>query len=1037
MQPIWITPVGSLGTIPEGIFYRIPLQAEAGDQDVLFRLIAGQLPAGVQITTNGFIEGTPKNIVNIQGVATEVAEDVTSRFAIRAYTTRSVNGRVIVDRLADRTFEITVTGQDAPDFVTPAGLVGTFYDGSTVSIQIQVEDTDPNENLRVNLISGALPPGLAVDQTGLIAGAILPLTGPPGTAPAGYDATQYDQFPFDFSTRSTSTNYQFTLEVTDGKDPNVRTFEIFVYSKDSMSADTTDFTADNTFITADVVPSRTPVLITPPGDLGTVRADNFYAFKFDAVDFDGDPIEYSITTGAGIGYDETLFDETGIGFDRGAFSLPPGLQINSDTGWFYGYIPDQGASQLTYRFAIRVLKKNNPIFISDFYYFTITITGDIDTEVIWLTPPNLGVINNGAISTLAVEAVNVGGRSLQYRLASGTNSRLPQGLELFPSGHIVGRVSFNTFALDGGTTTFDKNLDARLDINETTFDLQFRFTVNAFAAQSEQLGYQVSNINIVNGGSGYTSQPTVTISAPPSTENAIQATTGVVTIVSGVITAIEIGNPGQGYLSPPTVTITGGGGSGATATVNIIESNITNAVSVFRDFTITVNRAFNQPYETLYIQAMPPLQDRALIDQLVQNQDIIPENLVYRADDPNFGVASKVIYDHAYGLTASTIEEYVNSLDLNHYWKNLVLGPVRTAQALDSRGNVLYEVVYSEIIDNLVNDQDQSVGKSVTLPYPIESPDSTEITTVYPNSLDNMRTQVVDTVGQISPALPLWMLSKQSNGQVLGFVPAWVICYARPGTSGRIVYNIREQFGEQLNLVDYKVDRYELDRSQTRNWDPENDQWIPSPALATTFDLETTDLPLVDKGNVDYVTDLAFVDVNGRTLDYIASLGGLDGVVGRQINGRTVIFRKQEDFLNLTNDEAFTDYLYPYDSTVYDATAVTYDEAVTLTPAQRLYVYEILVDANNIVHLSVQTVTQPNDSVTIVSGNTFAGDTLYLPNAPTPGLTIATWSYVPFVPSTPTIFDGGSTTFIAPADRWIATDEFNKYLVFPKRTIIG
>jgi hypothetical protein len=102
-----------------------------------------------------------------------------------------------------------------------------------------------------------------------------------------------------------------------------------------------------------------------------VRADNFYAFKFDAIDFDGDPIEYSVTVGAGIGFDSGLVTgDPGSydvdGFDRGAFSLPPGLAINPDTGWFFGYIPDQGATEQTYRFAVRVFKANQPSIISGF-----------------------------------------------------------------------------------------------------------------------------------------------------------------------------------------------------------------------------------------------------------------------------------------------------------------------------------------------------------------------------------------------------------------------------------------------------------------------------------------------------------------------------------------------------------------------------------------------------------------------------------------------------------------------------------------------
>lgn len=1012
-------------------------------QHVLYYLIAGQLPEGVQVSDNGLIEGTPKAVASLQGTPAEVAFDVTSKFAIRAYTRTRAGS---VDRINDRTFSLTVTGQDVPEFVTPPGNIGTFYDGDPVDIQIEFSDPDPDEDIVIRVLTGELPPGLTVDpHTGLISGVIEPLVGPPSTAEPGYDATAWDEYPYDFGRRSASKNFQFGLEITDGKDNNVRVFEIFVYSKDSMSADTTDFTADNTFITADVVPTRTPVLLTPPGDLGIVRADNFYAFKFDGIDFDGDAIEYSVTVGAGIGFDNDGFDITG--FDRGSFSLPPGLAINPETGWFYGYIPDQGATIQTYRFAVRVLKANQPSIISGFYYFTITITGNADTEVNWITEPDLGTILNGAISTLSVEAVNVGGRALSYRLESGSDSKLPQGLTLQPTGHITGRVSFNTFALDGGTTTFDTNLNTRLGILETTFDLSFSFTVNAYSAEAEQLGYQVGSIVISSGGSGYTSQPTITIGAPPNTESAVQATAGVATIVDGRITSIAIGNPGRGYSSPPIITISGGGGSGAEAVIILTESQATNAVSVFRRFTVTVDRYFNEPYERLYIKAMPPEEDRALINQLIQNQDIIPQNVVYRSDDPNFGVAKYVVYDHAYGLNSATIEQYVSSLDINHYWKNITLGPIRTAQALRPDGTVLYEVVYSEIIDDLVNAQGESVSKAVTLPYPINEGDSTEIDTVYPNSLINMRDQVVATVGQIAPplipVLPLWMTSKQTNGRVLGFTPAWVIAYVNPGESGRVAYNIQEQFGDQLNVVDFKIDRYELDRSQTHNWDPSSNEWIPQPPAATTFDKFRRPSGLRDLGFVDYATTLAFSEINWRPMDEIAALGGIDGVIGRQINNRTVIFVQQENFgEELSDDEAFTDYDPPFDladvnsgSGSYDHDL--YDEAVVLSNARRLAIYRFRVLDNNQVTLEwVQDVTT-NDFVQVRFGDTFASDQLYIPAAPTPGLTRVTWSYIPEPPSEETVFDAGSTRFINIADRWTSTDAFDKYLVFPRTNILN
>ena len=113
--------------------------------------------------------------------------------------------------------------------------------------------------------------------------------------------------------------------------------------------------------------------------------------------------------------------------------------------------------------------------------------------------------------------------------------------------------------------------------------------------------------------------------------------------------------------------------------------------------------------------------------------------------------------------------------------------------------------------------------------------------------------------------------------------------------------------------MDYKVDRYELDRSQTYQWDEQDKQWLPQPPAATTFDL----------------------------------------------------FQQPSQLVAWQNNAAQT--------TFWD----------------------------NIVDLDVFWVT------------------------PDRGL-----------PQTGTIFDGGSTRFITPAVRWLPTDEFDKYLVFPRVNIL-
>jgi len=74
---------------------------------------------------------------------------------------------------------------------------------------------------------------------------------------------------------------------------------------------------------------------------------------------------------------------------------------------------------------------------------------------------------------------------------------------------------------------------------------------------SENYGYRLDSISIVNAGSGYISDPTVTISAP-QLAGGIQATATARTN-GDVITSITMTNKGSGYIQEPTVTVTGSG----------------------------------------------------------------------------------------------------------------------------------------------------------------------------------------------------------------------------------------------------------------------------------------------------------------------------------------------------------------------------------------------------------------------------------------------------------------------------------------------
>jgi len=626
-QPVWVTPAGDLGTIAENLFFQLSVEASDPDGGTpTYSLIAGNLPEGVQVLTNGTVEGVPLAYVRVQGTPTEVSENVTSTFAIRATSPDGLS-------INDRTFSLTVTGQDIPQFTTPAGSLGNFFDCDNVNVTIGFTDSDTNDTVTISVDNGSLPPGLTLNPTtGLISGHISAISNLPDDATAGYDASAFDLYPFDFSQRSINKNYEFTLKITDGKDQNLRTFTMFVISRDSLTADTTDFTADDDVLTADLSPSRTPYITNYPpaetdpvvaaGTIGTFRHNNFFAYQILGFDCDGDAFEFEIVTGD-------------------SADLPPGISFNRTTGWLTGYFPEQGATETTYSFDITIYKANDNSVVSEPYTYIITVIGSIESSVIWssgtLVPGtgtgtgkpaiySLGTIANGATSMFSIVAENPSGRVLLFKLNQGADNYnlLPQGLQLLESGNIAGRVSFNTFTIDGGTTTFDKDVRTRLISAETIFDRNFDFTVVAFSSDG--------------------------------------------------------------------------------------------LVSVNRTFRITVDRAYNSPYNGLYIKAMPDNNDRSLVSSLLQDTDIFDPSRVYRADDPYFGIAKNVIYNHAFSLDTATLEEYVNALDQNHFRKKLILGEIKTAQALNTDGTVAYEVVYSDIIDTGVNKLGQSPPQSIEWP---------------------------------------------------------------------------------------------------------------------------------------------------------------------------------------------------------------------------------------------------------------------------------------------------------------------------------
>lgn len=127
------------------------------------------------------------------------------------------------------------------------------------------------------------------------------------------------------------------------------------------------------------------------------------------------------------------------------------------------------------------------------------------------------------------------------------------------------------------------DLTGEFNVSRVIDQYSIEFEAGDVATSSGQITSStiVSSIVVLEGGSGYTSAPTVNIGAPLSGTTA----TATATILNGAVISVTITNHGSGYNQSPVLTISGGGGSGATAlaiseaTVTVVTNKLIDVIS--------------------------------------------------------------------------------------------------------------------------------------------------------------------------------------------------------------------------------------------------------------------------------------------------------------------------------------------------------------------------------------------------------------------------------------------------------------------------
>ncbi len=769
MLQIWTANSGTtLGTIQERTNTEISLPVSFSntfnDSSALtYTVISGSLPPGLRLSDDKII-----------GSAYEVPRTTEFVFCIRAKYNNDI---------ADRTFKLTVEGEDLPEFLTeegalPIGASQAYFilDSSLVDFQIDAVDNDTasGQTLKYFISSGdgELPPGLSMSDSGRITGFIDPLpTAPTDNRTGSYSEDLYDSYGYDFGSRpdngydsyiydsvffdyflptltprKLNRNYEFIVTVSDGDNISKRRFLIYVVGDDFLRADNTLVSAGNGVFTVDGTYLRAPIWITP-SDLGLYRANNYITIYLDTYDAQVlGPVVYSLDS---------------VNPDSTPSLLPPNMQFDIRNAEIFGIVPYQPAITKTYKFTVTASRYGSDGEIaSSKRTFTMSTLGEVDSVMSWTTPESLGTIDANYISTLRVRATStVENATILYTIISGS---LPPGLTLQLNGEITGKVNQYSSAGVAGVTTFSDGVytNQTFDGAVTSIDREYKAIIRA----KDEFEYSFIDREF-----------TIRIETP---NDRLYSNISARTFMSQDKRALFNSFIDDNIIFTPS---------------SIYRPNDLN-FGIQRDLRMLVYSGIETKAAERYVSAigLNHKKKRFIFGDIKSAKAKIPGT-------------NDVVYEVIY-------VEIIDPLEKGKKKLNSVINTSRDPRTITvDTDNSIWDG--RENLTRLNRDE-----PFAPRPFDRTTIDQTDLfvsdpnpTKRFPSSIGIWRDRISNVGLTERNYLPLWMRSVQDDAkQELGFVLAVPICYCKPGTSADILLNIKFSDFDFKNL-DYTVDRYIID----------------------------------------------------------------------------------------------------------------------------------------------------------------------------------------------------------------------------------
>jgi len=658
----------------------------------------------------------------------------------------------------------------APQWITPAGFLGTATEAVNNIIRLSASGSD----IAYSVISGTLPKGLLLSRLGYILG-----------TPENVIDKRSSKFVVRAQSGSKVSDRTFMLDVRGPNPPIWTTAGGYL----NLGYNGAIYAMNHEYISAQLAaaPVLDPVGTTlkyhvslgqlPPGvslsETGLISGvirDHFYNTTSTVV---GEPKIYQFRVTASDGVSSA---------ESGIFKI---LVISSDM---------LRADSTVFGFSSTAsIYLGTATHTATSYISTASSIGHLQQPQ-FLNGNNLGTVranNNQFIPVTAYDADPTIG-PVSYSIVNGpiVETQLPQGLNLDPAtGYIYGYLTYQPAYVRDYTLT--------IQATKTDLSTGARSTAtNVFSLSVK--GEVESSIEWVRG-SNLGSISTGVISDLYVLAREIKSDYTIkYQLISGALP--------NGLTLTRDGTIVGSAeyGTAGDYSFTVLASDIYEFGSISRTFSLTVTEVDHTRYTSIYVRPFLPQEKRKEYRDFIGNSFTFDPSLIYRYFDTNFGVQHdiKVVID--FGIEQLNLDQYAVALRQNFYRRTFYFGNVKTAIASDSTGNIIYEVVYVDIVDNIQ-------GSSMMV--------NNNGKDYYPASIDNMRQQLssiklpdYSNIKVNRDLQPKFMNTQQPGDfQVPNYMHVVPLCYALPGQGSKIVSRIK------LSGFDFKQLSFEVDRLVVQN----------------------------------------------------------------------------------------------------------------------------------------------------------------------------------------------------------------------------